>query len=112
MSSIPYRDRNSYENDSNVRNEPFSLKCWPFCNRIKVVFFCFTEADKDQRKSILLEASAVKFVNRQNHLQKSREDDGKVPRDDVIISILADLQQEQDKESETIIGTMQEKVKN
>ena len=70
----------------------------------------FHKADKDQRKAILLEAAAVKFVNRQTHLQKSRQEEGTIPRDDVLISLLADLQQEQDKESEVVIGTMQDKV--
>jgi hypothetical protein len=72
--------------------------------------FVFMVADNDQRQSILLEAAAVKFVNRKNYLQKSCEEEGAVPRDDVIISLLADLQQEQDKESEIAIGTMQDKV--
>lgn len=66
--------------------------------------------DKDQRRAILLEATAVKFVNRQNHLQKSLEGEETVARDDVIISLLADLQQEQDRESELVIGSMQDKV--
>ena len=33
-----------------------------------------------------------------------------VKKDDVIVSLLADLQQEQDKDSETVISQLQEKV--
>lgn len=75
-----------------------------------MILTSFLLADQEQKQSILLEAAAVKFVNRRNHLQKSREEEGPIPRDDVIISVFADLQQEQDKESELVIEAMQDKV--
>ncbi|XP_032219683.2 trichohyalin [Nematostella vectensis] len=69
-------------------------------------------ADKDQKRSVMLEAAAIKLVSRKAHLAKSREDGSEVPRDEVMISLIADLQQEQDKESEGVLASMQEKDKD
>ncbi|EDO46860.1 predicted protein, partial [Nematostella vectensis] len=69
-------------------------------------------ADKDQKRSVMLEAAAIKLVSRKAHLAKSREVGSEVPRDEVMISLIADLQQEQDKESEGVLASMQEKDKD
>lgn len=49
-----------------------------------------------------------KIVNRQKFLETSQ--DGVVEKDDVIVSLLADLQQEQDQESEKLVNDLQDKV--
>lgn len=55
-----------------------------------------------------MEAAVFKVVNRQKYLELSQEET--VKKDDVIVSLLADLQQEQDKESEKLVNEMQDKV--
>ena len=55
-----------------------------------------------------MEASVFKVVNRQKYLELSQEET--VKKDDVIVSLLADLQQEQDQESEKLVNEMQDKV--
>lgn len=66
-------------------------------------------AEKDVRNHLLLEAAVYKVVNRQKYLEISQ--DGAVQKDDVIVSLLADLQQEQDQESEKLVNEMQDKDK-
>ena len=68
----------------------------------------FYTADKEARHNLLLEAAVFKIVNRQKYLETSQ--DGAVEKDDVIVSLLADLQQEQDQESEKLVNDMQDKV--
>lgn len=81
--------------------------CSVRCCVLKVSFvFCI--ADKEARHSLLLEAAVYKIVNRQKYLEASQ--DGAVEKDDVIVSLLADLQQEQDQESEKMVNEMQDKV--
>ena len=55
-----------------------------------------------------MEAAVFKIVNRQKYLETSQ--DGVVEKDDVIVSLLADLQQEQDQESEKLVNELQDKV--
>ena len=73
-----------------------------------ILYFLFCIADKEARHSLLLEAAVYKIVNRQKYLEASQ--DGTVEKDDVIVSMLADLQQEQDQESEKMVNEMQDKV--
>ena len=70
--------------------------------------FKYFSVDKEARQKLLLEAAVFKTVNRQKHLEASQ--DGAVEKDDVIVSLLADLQQEQDQESEKLVNEMQDKV--
>ena len=65
-------------------------------------------ADKEARRNLLVEAAVFKVVNRQKYLELSQEET--VKKDDVIVSLLADLQQEQDQESEKLVNEMQDKV--
>ena len=65
-------------------------------------------AEKESRSNLLQEAAIYKVVNRQKYLELSQ--DGSVEKDDVVISLLADLQQEQDQESEKMVNEMQDKV--
>lgn len=55
-----------------------------------------------------MEAAVFKVVNRQKYLELLQEET--VKKDDVIVSLLADLQQEQDQESEKLVNEMQDKV--
>ena len=64
--------------------------------------------DKEARRHLLLEAAVYKVVNRQKYLEISQNE--AVQKDDVIVSLLADLQQEQDQESEKMVNEMQDKV--
>ena len=73
----------------------------------KNLCFLFT-ADKEGRHNLLVEAAVFKVVNRQKYLEVSQE--GGVEKDDVIVSLLADLQQEQDQENEKLVNEMQDKV--
>ena len=70
----------------------------------------FFSADKEARQNFLREAAVFKVVNRQKYLETIQE--GAVEKDDVIVSLLADLQQEQDQESEKLVNDMQDKVNN
>jgi len=49
-------------------------------------------------------------VNRQKYLEITQDEEQTVEKDDVIVSLLADLQQEQDQESERLVNEMQDKV--
>lgn len=69
----------------------------------------FTE-DKETRQNLLLEAAVFKVVNRQKYLEITQDGEQAVEKDDVIVSLLADLQQEQDQESEKLVNEMQDKV--
>ena len=64
--------------------------------------------DEKARRNLLVEAAVFKIVNRQKYLETSQ--DGVVEKDDVIVSLLADLQQEQDQESEKLVNDLQDKV--
>ena len=70
--------------------------------------FVFIE-EKKQSSGILQEMAALKIVTRQHKLET--DNDG-VPtsKDDVIVSIMADLQQQQDQESERVLKEIVEKV--
>ena len=71
---------------------------------------CFLTEDKETRQNLLLEAAVFKVVNRQKYLEITQEGEQAVEKDDVIVSLLADLQQEQDQESEKLVNEMQDKV--
>lgn len=72
--------------------------------------FLFFTADKETRQNLLLEAAVFKVVNRQKYLEIIQDGEQAVEKDDVIVSLLADLQQEQDQESEKLVNEMQDKV--
>lgn len=76
---------------------------------MKCSWLLFT-ADKETRHNLLLEAAVFKVVNRQKYLEITQDGDQAVEKDDVIVSLLADLQQEQDQESEKLVNEMQDKV--
>lgn len=76
------------------------------------VFLCFLTEDKETRQKLLLEAAVFKVVNRQKYLEITEDKEQAVKKDDVIVSLLADLQQEQDQESEKLVNEMQDKVTN
>lgn len=76
---------------------------------MKCSWLLFT-ADKETRQNLLLEAAVFKVVNRQKYLEITQDGDQAVEKDDVIVSLLADLQQEQDQESEKLVNEMQDKV--
>ena len=67
-------------------------------------------ADKETRQNLLREAAVFKVVNRQKYLEITQDGEQAVEKDDVIVSLLADLQQEQDQESEKLVNEMQDKV--
>ena len=70
----------------------------------------FFIADKETRQKLLQEAAVFKVVNRQKYLEITQDGEQTVEKDDVIVSLLADLQQEQDQESEKLVNEMQDKV--
>lgn len=76
------------------------------------MFLCFLTEDKETRQKLLLEAAVFKVVNRQKYLEITEDKEQAVEKDDVIVSLLADLQQEQDQESEKLVNEMQDKVTN
>lgn len=76
---------------------------------MKCFWFFFT-ADKETRQNLLQEAAVFKVVNRQKYLEITQDGEQAVEKDDVIVSLLADLQQEQDQESEKLVNEMQDKV--
>lgn len=76
------------------------------------VFLCFLTEDKETRQKLLLEAAVFKVVNRQKYLEITEDREQAVEKDDVIVSLIADLQQEQDQESEKLVNEMQDKVTN
>ena len=82
-----------------------------FCCIMKRSCFFLTE-DKETRQSLLLESAVFKVVNRQKYLEITQDGEQAVEKDDVIVSLLADLQQEQDQESEKLVNEMQDKVTN
>ena len=82
-----------------------------FCCIMKCSCFFLTE-DKETRQSLLLESAVFKVVNRQKYLETTQDGEQAVEKDDVIVSLLADLQQEQDQESEKLVNEMQDKVTN
>lgn len=78
---------------------------------ILFLFLCYIFlGDKEARQKLLQKAAVFKVVNRQKFLEITQE--GPVEKDDVIVSLLADLQQEQDQESEKLVNEMQDKVNN
>ncbi|XP_041457735.1 trichohyalin-like isoform X3 [Lytechinus variegatus] len=62
--------------------------------------------NKEEHFKLLLEAAILKLVSRRKLLQSTSSE---VTLDEVIVSIMADLQLHQDKESETIIQTLPDK---
>lgn len=79
-----------------------------FQSQVFLIHFVPFTADKEARHNLLVEAAVFKVVNRQKYLELSQEET--VKKDDVIVSLLADLQQEQDQESEKLVNEMQDKV--
>ena len=77
-------------------------------SEVFLLHFVPSTADKEARHNLLVEAAVFKVVNRQKYLELSQEET--VKKDDVIVSLLADLQQEQDQESEKLVNEMQDKV--
>ena len=70
-------------------------------------------ADQEEHGAILEMAASVKMAIRQLALAKKQEKEAEVENidvDDVIVSLMADLQQVQDRESETMLEEIQEKV--
>lgn len=64
--------------------------------------------NKEEHFKLLLEAAILKLVSRRKLLQSTRSE---VTVDEVIVSIMADLQLHQDKESEAIMQTLPDKVR-
>eukprot|EP00057_Strongylocentrotus_purpuratus_P011445 XP_011665919.1 PREDICTED: trichohyalin isoform X2 [Strongylocentrotus purpuratus] len=62
--------------------------------------------DKEEHFKLLLEAAILKLVSRRKLLQSTSSE---VTADEVIVSIMADLQLHQDKESEAIMQTLPDK---
>lgn len=79
-----------------------------FQSQVFLIHLVPLTADKEARHNLLVEAAVFKVVNRQKYLELSQEET--VKKDDVIVSLLADLQQEQDQESERLVNEMQDKV--
>ena len=70
-------------------------------------------ADQEEHGAILEMAAAVKMVLRQTALTRRQGEDktnGNVHVDDVIVSLMADLQQVQDNEMKMVMSEVQEKV--
>ena len=73
------------------------------------MYFDLILDDADLHGEILQEAAVMKLTSRERNLELQRPGQ-KVSRDDVIVTLLADLQQEQDKESEILIRLLPDKV--
>ena len=70
-------------------------------------------ADQEEHGAILEMATAVKMVIRQAALARKQAGDKSIEDidvDDVIVSLMADLQQVQDKETKATMLEVQEKV--
>ncbi len=72
--------------------------------------FIPTLETQDEHMQILQEAASVKAPGRQKRLEKETKQ--AVSKEQVTVSIMADLQQQQDKESENMIQQLPEKVRN
>ena len=78
-----------------------------------IVNLRFISADQEEHGAILEMAAAVKMVIRQTALIKSKDADKKIDDidiDDVIVSLMADLQQIQDKETKSMLLEVPGKV--
>ena len=64
----------------------------------------------DNHQEILQEAAIMKLTSRQRNLELQRPGE-ELSKDDVIVTLLADLQQEQDKESEVLMTLLPDKVR-
>lgn len=73
------------------------------------MYFDLILDDTDLHGEILQEAAVMKLTSRQRNLELQRPGE-EVSRDDVVVTLLADLQQEQDKESEILIRLLPDKV--
>ena len=81
------------------------MRCWWV---LKVLFRFSSSADQGFHIDVLDMAAAYKFeVQRQRLTNKKGSE---VDDEEVTVSIMADLQEEQDKESERIMTQLQEKV--
>ena len=79
-------------------------------NRVTILRFLTVENKADQL-AILREAAVVKSEGRS--LTLSRQGEGEdVARDKVVVSLMADLQQLQDKETANYVDDMQDMVRN
>ena len=67
--------------------------------------------DADLHREILQEAAIMKLTSRQRNLEIQRPGE-EVSKHDVIVTLLADLQQEQDKESEILMALLPDKVRS
>lgn len=75
-----------------------------------VLWICVSRTEQtEERIQLLLEATILKIVSRTVYLTK--EGGSKVSVDDVMVTIIADLQDQQDKESEALIKKLVDKVK-
>lgn len=70
--------------------------------------FCFSLADQLLHVDILDMAAAYKFEVQRYRLSSEKE--GEVNDEEVTVAMMADLQEEQDKESAGVLGNLQEKV--
>lgn len=68
-------------------------------------------ADDELHREILQEAAIMKLTSRRRKLEIQRSGE-EVPRNDIIVTLLADLQQEQDKESEILMALLADKVQH
>lgn len=78
-----------------------------------VMFFLFlsTSENSSDNMKILGEACVYKVESRRRTLIKQAGEKGEVTDDDVAVSLLADLQERQDREAERYIQNMPEKVR-
>ena len=60
-------------------------------------------------REILQESAIMKFTSRQRNLELKKTEET-ISKNTVIVSLLADLQQEQDKESEILLALLPDKV--
>lgn len=70
--------------------------------------FCLSLADQLLHVDILDMAAAYKFEVQRYRLSSEKE--GEVNNEEVTVAMMADLQEEQDKESAGVLGNLQEKV--
>ena len=81
---------------------------YAFCS--KLCFLTLFADDVDVHREILQEAAIMKLTSRQRNLEIQRPGE-EVSKHDVIVTLLADLQQEQDKESEILMTLLPDKVR-
>jgi hypothetical protein len=75
---------------------------------IKCFLILFSD-DVEVHREILQEAAIMKLTSRQRNLEIQKPEE-EVSKHDAIITLMADLQQEQDKESEILMALLPDKV--